>query len=247
MAVKTGIDIVNDPLNLNISFLRNNIYTSGMTIKYRLLRKIFKEAIIYGQKWIVDLIITNQRESILNTLILYDNIGQVMQTPFVVDSSKDLLRAYAVWKQRPNDVKIILLYKDAKSYAASGKHWDQNGNLEVRLKEWVHSYKNNIIPVIEKMEGCNILTVKYDDMAQNPNSMRKRLGRFIGVFTDVNWEINTQTMHIVAGNPMRFGGKIEIKYDDRWRSELSIKEQNLAEFYELEMKSMMDKFKYEKI
>ncbi len=240
ISIQSGLDILNKPLTYNISFLRNKKHTSGSSYKHRVLRKIMKTAIIYNNNWITNLILNSEKESVNNTLMLYDNIAKTLNTPFIADSSKDILRAYAIWKKRPEDTNIILLYKDAKSYAASGKHWDFKAPIEKRLKEWFHGYQNTYVPILNKMSGCNILCVKYDDLASKPDVVRNTLANFIGTgCTDGNSQINTKNMHIVAGNPMRFKGVIDIKYDDRWRDELNSEELKLAEQYEEQMQNLI--------
>ncbi|MCF8219763.1 MAG: hypothetical protein K9J21_12390, partial [Bacteroidales bacterium] len=89
-----------------------------------------------------------------------------------MDSSKDIFRAYAIWKERPDDTMVVLLHKDAKSFAASGKHWKTNASIQTRLSKWLHAYKATYIPVLKKMTGCRILSVKYDDLAMEPEQTR---------------------------------------------------------------------------
>jgi|MTBAKSStandDraft_2_1061841.scaffolds.fasta_scaffold54323_1 hypothetical protein len=241
---ESGRDILKDPLSFNISFLRHKEYTSDTSYKYRILRKLMSISILYHQKWITDSILTSQKESIDNTLMLYDNITKTLKISFIVDSSKDILRAYAVWKKRPNDVKIILLYKDAKSYAASGKHWGAQISMDNRLKQWLHAYQSHFVPILHKMKGCEIFPIKYNEIAQQPDIVRFRLANFIGAPIENNdkWQINTKMVHLVAGNPMRFKGQIDIKYDDRWQRELNLYEQRLAENYEDKMKFLVNAF-----
>ena len=186
----------------------------------------------------------SQKEAIQNTWMLYDNITGTLKMPCVVDSSKDIYRAYAIWKERPDDTMVVILHKDAKSYAASGKHWKATGSIQNRLKKWLHAYKATYIPVLKKMAGCRILSVKYDELAMAPEQIREKLAAFIGIVPVPlpNMEggtITTRNMHIVAGNPMRFKETIHIRYDDRWRTELSPEELVMAERYEVQMQTLI--------
>jgi hypothetical protein len=93
------------------------------------------------------------------------------------------------------------------------------------------------------MAGCRILSVKYDELAMAPEQVRKELATFIGILPDSlpKWGgISPQNMHIVAGNPMRFKETIHIKYDDRWRTELSSKELDMAVEYEAKMQDLIN-------
>lgn len=85
-----------------------------------------------------------------------------------------------------------------------------------------------------------MIDVLSDDLAGEPDMVRNTLANFIGTDgTDGNSQINTKDMHIVAGNPMRFKGIIDIKYDDRWRLELNSEKLKLAEQYEQQMQNLI--------
>jgi len=213
-----------------------------MPYKYRILRKILNKAIVHDQSFLTNLIIDSQKKVIHNTWLLYDNIARTLKTPFIVDSSKDIFKAYAIWKERPDDTMVVLLHKDAKSFAASGKHWKASVSIQTRLSKWLHAYKATYIPVLKKMDGCRILSVKYDLLAITPEQTRQKIAAFLGIATgslpDMG-EITTRNMHIVAGNPMRFKEKIRIRYDDRWRTELSPEEIDMAARYETRMRNLI--------
>lgn len=92
-----------------------------MSYQLRILRKVLRSAIVHDLNWLTRFIIGSQKQTIQNTWMLYDHIASTLETPYVVDSSKDIFRAYAIWKKRPEDTMVVLLHKDAKSFAASGK------------------------------------------------------------------------------------------------------------------------------
>ncbi len=201
-----------------------------------------RSAIVHGQGWLTEAVIRSQKEAVRNTWMLYDIIAETLETPYVVDSSKDIFRAYALWKERPDDTMVVLLHKDAKSYAASGKHWNSGGSIQTRLRRWLNAYKATYVPVLKKMTGCRILSVKYDELAIAPEQTRRKLAEFIGItpgsLPDME-TISPQNMHIVAGNPMRFKKTIHIRYDDRWRTELCAAELDLGEKYEEKMQNLI--------
>ncbi|WP_020589290.1 hypothetical protein [Desulfobacter curvatus] len=235
----TSQNVISHPLDFNLSFLSNKKYTEKTSFRLKVLRKIFEYSIINNQGLFLNSILKNQKGIIQNNLILYDSIVKTMKVSSVVDSSKDILRAYAIWKERPSDIKVILLYKDAKSYAASGKHWGADEPTEKHLKKWLNIYKNRFVPILKTMK-TEVLTVKYNNLVEQPTKTRQRLAQFIGsICTNGDWQINTRNMHLVAGNPMRFQGIVNIKYDDRWKRELTTDEQKLAEDYENQMERLI--------
>jgi hypothetical protein len=241
LSKKIGYDVKYNPLSFDVSFFWEKKYSSyKKSLKYILIRRILKYAILLQQNWLINIINNSRKLQIDNTLILYDSIAQTTHLDYISDSSKDIFRAYAIWRRRPESVKIILLYKDAKSYASSGKHWKSKTPVKLRLKKWIHHYKNKYIPILKRMPGCEILTIKYDEIARNPDNARKSLANFLGIHCEKgSWQINTKNMHIVAGNPMRYGGKINIRYDDRWKTELNSKEIKMAENYEKRMQELI--------
>ena len=92
------------------------------------------------------------------------------------------------------------------------------------------------------MAGCRILSVKYDELALAPVQVRQKLAEFIGIMPgslpDMGG-ISTRNMHVVAGNPVRFKETINIKYDYRWRTELSPEELDMAEKYKEQMQTLI--------
>jgi hypothetical protein len=239
LSLKTDQDILRDPLSYNISFLREKKYTSKISLFKKVLRKIMKVSILNNLSFLTDSIIKKEKEAIDNTLTLYDTIAEKTGKKYIVDSSKDILRAYAIWKMRPELTKIILLHKDAKSYAASGKHWGKSIPVSQNLESWLHEYEKLFIPILKKMSINSTMSIKYNDMTKDPEKTRDRLASFIGVSSSGSVNIDTSKMHIVAGNPMRFKGIINIKYDERWTTELNEEEKKIAEEYEFKMSSLM--------
>lgn len=125
----------------------------------------------------------------------------------------------------------------------SGKHWKTNASIQKRLHKWLDAYRKTYIPVLKKMPWCRILSVKYYDLAMAPEQVRQKLAAFIGIspdsLPDIGAGINPRNMHIVAGNPMRFKKTIHIRYDDRWRTELSPEEIDMAARYKTRMRNLI--------
>jgi hypothetical protein len=243
LSAQKRINYFDYPLKFDIFYLREKKFRTKISSKYSLIRKIMTKAIISNDKWLINAILNNQKESIYNTVQLYKNIARTVNASFISDSSKDILRAYAIWREIPQNTKVILLYKDAKSFAASGKHWRTKSSIKKRLEKWIHHYEKKYVPILRKMSACEIMTIKYDMITRDPNSARKNLGNFLGLDCfNSDWKINTKEMHIVAGNPMRFKGSIDIKYDERWRYELNSEEKEIAEYYEKKMEKVIGTF-----
>lgn len=237
----TGINLFHSPLDYNITFLRPCRYPDAVSVGKKIAKRIMRHAIVHDWDWATKRVIKSQKEAIENSLVLYQAIFDTSGNDIIIDSSKDIFRAYSFWKQHPQKVKLLLLHKDARSYAASGKHWKKKESVEIRLQNWYRLHKNKYLPILNKMDGCDIMAVKYDHLAKEPDLVRRKLAGFIGAShtQSEKWSIEPKKMHLVAGNPMRFKEKIKISYDDRWKSELNPDELSLAENYEERMQDLL--------
>ncbi len=60
-------------------------------------------------------------------------------------------------------------------------------------------------------------------MAEEPGKTREQLADYLGLALPPSepLAINTKEHHLVAGNSMRYKGKIDIQYDDSWKKVLT--------------------------
>ncbi len=150
---------------------------------------------------------------------LIDTIGEVTNSDYVVDSSKNMLRYYLLKKERPEDVFLIINYRDNFGFANS--YIKRNILPEKSLKKKNrYIFKTN--KLIKNLEP-NYMKTKYEDFVKEPDILLRKISNHLDIKYESKQieEINTKNYHLVAGNPMRFRGKLNIIYDDSWNQQLS--------------------------
>ncbi len=90
----------------------------------------------------------------------------------------------------------------------------------MKLENGLSSIRN-YLEYLKKTGNLKIITVLYEELAENPQKIRDNLARFLGInVQNEPVRIDTREHHLVAGNPMRYKGKISIRYDDSWKNVL---------------------------
>jgi hypothetical protein len=225
---KTGIDIFVNPKKFNIAIYQPFYY--GKSLWSRILRNTITEGSRYiPVKFLIDFLYPFYMKRIKNNWILFDAINKIHDKQVIIDSTKDIYRYLFLKKYRPNSTKLIILVRDVYGVASS-----IHNNLELtekiifsRAKGWLKYYNNRVFNVIKYLDKKEYFIVKYEDLANNINLIRRKLALFLDIKEKINdiSSIYPEKMHIVAGNPIRMNyGKIHIKYDERWKDRLSGKQ-----------------------
>jgi hypothetical protein len=105
--------------------------------------------------------------------------------------------------------------RDIRGVCFSGQKLGHN--VEHTARGWVRQY-NRIASVINGIKNLNILGVRYEDMAENPAKERQRIAAFLG-YPDIasEFRINTNDLHLVAGNKTRHSGEVVFRADYGWQ------------------------------
>ncbi len=145
-----------------------------------------------------------------------------MKVSHIVDSSKDIIRAKLLLDSRPEDVLIILLIRDIEGVAASAAKRGKSPLVEA--ERWIKLY-SQYSRILKKSNNIKFKIVKYEEMAAKPERVRSGVAKFLQLPCPTGpLRIDTKKSHLVAGNPMRYKGKISIQYDDSWKKVLSEQE-----------------------
>ncbi len=225
LSEKVGFDVYQNPLRF-----RTAILGSGAAFgrsrrpwthfpRYRLPRLTLNVAVQHrALKFLMDVAQAHLREPVENNWLLFDSISEVLGARYVVDSSKDLLRFLMLRSFRPSDIRMIFLIRDVRGMTFSFLR--RGSDPIVQARHWVR-YNNRIMRVLRENEGIDYQIVLYEQLARDPVSERKRVADFLGLPSPGDRIcIDSTQMHLVAGNPLRFQGKITIRHDDAWREEL---------------------------
>ncbi|MCK6384177.1 MAG: sulfotransferase [Rhodocyclaceae bacterium] len=158
-----------------------------------------------------------------NNLLLYDIVGRLLDADFVVDSSKIYTKAVGLSKLAPERVKIILLIRDGRAVYYSMRK--RNYARKFSLDSW-YTHFRRALPLIERhVPAGNVLTVKYEALATDPERELHRICDFAGTaFEPAMLDIRSRPHHNVNGNDMRFSSAFDIRIDNTWETKLNAEE-----------------------
>ena len=212
---RLGFDIFEDPLRFRIALLRSPIYHGGKTSLERIFHGLYSYCVQFphidlsARLWGIP-----ARRAVHNNWLLFDTIGDVCGTEYVVDSSKDIIRMHMLRCVRPTAVKLLVLVRDVRGVAASSLK--RGKDPMVSAKTWLRTY-TRIFNVIKKIRNLPIMLISYEDLCADPPQLRRKIANFLDLpDPGEDLSINTHQHHLVAGNPMRYRGKIKIKMDIIW-------------------------------
>ncbi len=240
---KTKRNVRENPRDFNIEIINKFDFDSKPTIINRFLLKIqnlsFRINTLY--KSIEPILYYIKKGSIRNMWTLYDSIAEITQKDIIIDSSKNLNRFMLLKKHRPSNIKLLLLIRNIEGVVSSS-HFGLNQTLiSDRTKMWKKFYKRTIVPIFKNIDSSDYKIVNYEDLCKNPQMTRRNISKFLGVkLENLEFIIDTNKHHLVAGNPMRHKGIINIKYDERWKDRLSKENMERLKKVSIKMNKLMN-------
>lgn len=173
----------------------------------------------------------------------YTAIAAVSGSRVVVDSSKHASLAFCLRWSRELDLRVVHVVRDSRAVAFS---WTQRViRPESAADPYMPTYPparaallwnaNNGALQMLAHEGVPTLRVRYEDLVSAPAATLAKVADFAGIAappaaalgflgedSGEPWAV-LGTAHTASGNPMRFAtGKIVIRSDDRWRTEMPL-------------------------
>jgi len=124
--------------------------------------------------------------------------------------------------ERPQDVKLIVLFRNVHGVASSSHHGLNESIIKERARDWENFYSR--VGHFLKKSDDDYYLLNYEQMCAKPEEELLKMAEFIGVDKEqvpTDSEINTKDYHLVAGNPIRHQGKLSIRYDQRWKERLT--------------------------
>lgn len=221
---RQGLDLAKNPYDLNLG----PIYAAAGDVRvtgglYRLRRRL-GAALHYlelrvGLFGVFRPLLRTLYDGLENNLLLYDIVGKRFGADFVVDSSKVYTKAVGLSKLAPDRVKVILLIRDGRAVYYSMRK--RNFERKFSLDSW-YTHFRRALPLIERhVPAGNVLTVKYEDLATDPEKELRRICAFAGIdFEPAMLDMNSKVHHNVNGNNMRFSRSADIRLDSSWQTRL---------------------------
>ena len=166
------------------------------------------------------------RRAIRNNLELYDVVREISGRPVVVDSTKHYLKAIGLYEAEPEATRVILLSRDGRGVFHSNRR--RRLPRKTSLAAWSSHYRRDL-PLLERLPDTSLIRVRYEDLCSNAENELRRISEFVGLeYEDGMRDFASNVHHIANGNDMRYQTSSEIRYDERWRQEMS--EQDLEYF-----------------
>jgi hypothetical protein len=133
------------------------------------------------------------------------------------DTSKRVPRLLHLMRLPDLDVKIVLLVRDVRGYAASAK---RRGEAVLDAARTWHRHQIIFSDLAATLPEERLHRVRYEDLCAHPNETLNGLWRFCGVEPFDAPTAITAAEHHVLGNSMRMAGQIRIRLDQSWTQRL---------------------------
>lgn len=235
---RTGKNISQEPFSLKMSYFNMRSYKNRGGLKRTFLDKVREHVFIklmslgLSYKYL-RILEPNLKEKLKNNWILYQCMSEVAQKDFVVDSSKTDVQALLLQQYKPLGVHFIFIHRSPLGLAASYKRILKKSGAKFKinniLKKW-GKFEKKVSGYKQHIKNLNYIDVNYEDFVRKPTTFLKQVVVKINANTDFKIQsddkfyIDPEQKHMVAGNPMRYIGKQQVKYDERWKNELTKKE-----------------------
>jgi hypothetical protein len=165
---------------------------------------------------------------------VYRAVLQVSGRRFVVDSSKHASLAFCLRRSKDIRVRFLHVVRDSRGVAYS---WSkavrrpEAGNAYMPTyspaRVALHWNTFNLLFWILRLLGEPVQMVRYEDFVAAPVDTIRCIARHAGSAGSEqlahmqDFDVDLSLSHTVAGNPMRFRtGRIVIRPDDGWRTEM---------------------------
>jgi len=209
---KVGYDVYEDPYRFSVGFaspLEAHAFFLGIA------RRAISSKSLYSAG--SHLVSARYPSSAANSWLLFDTIGEVCGATHVVDSSKIIVRLNMLHRMRPSDTRIVVLVRDVRGVAGSAR--GRSGDPIAAARKWYWFYERALRTL--RNARAEWLLVKYEDVCRDPAKERQRVATFAGIDgVQSTCRVDTREHHLVAGNRVRYKGKLEIKETD-WRGHIS--------------------------
>jgi hypothetical protein len=222
----TGIDMLTNPERSYLSITHNE--TRNKTV-LRLQKAIQYFNILYnpfldfslpgGKIWM---------KSARETLCFYDHIVHVAESTILVDSTKNPLRAYSLYRQAPENMYVLLLVRDGRGVCYSNKI--RHGTPIIKSAKFWKNYYKRATKIISRLPKEQVIHLNYENICKQPAKEMKKLANFLSIqFNSSMLDPSKGLGHSIAGNNMKWETTRGIELNEKWKGCLSSNELNSFE------------------
>ncbi len=217
-----GIDILSNPHSLQLGFIGAPRGFYRGSVSYRALWKMRRISTYLSQLTglsIPFLVHPRLTVEVKNRLAVYEAVRESSGAAVVVDASKGYIPGVAIYQAQPARTRIILLTRDGRAVFYSNLR--RGFGRSYSLGTWRNFYRNALPLIHRRVDPEHVLSVRYEDLATEPESQVRRICAFAGLEYEASMlDTSVKQHHITSGNDMRFRPHTAIQLDTKWRSEL---------------------------
>ena len=154
-------------------------------------------------------------------------VCDIAGTDLFIDSKKPMISVIVQSiLDKAKNLKVLHIVRDPRGFAFSSKKHKKSVSLDQICKNWT-MYHRNTIKLNSILNEVNILTVRHEDLCDDPETTMRKIFKHFGVGYENVFcpPINPLKHHLIGnrGTLERFDG--EVRCDDTWRTTLSKEEQ----------------------
>lgn len=156
---------------------------------------------------------------------VYNAVARVSGKTHVVDSSKWPYRFHGLFRHQPDKVKVVLLYREPAAVVYS-KYRRNYASIASGAAQW----RQNTVQMklfSRQIPRQNKITIRYEDICKETEATMRRLCDFLEIGYDPALSgLKKENLHHIGGSPSKFKtGQTRIRYDDRYKRELTREQQ----------------------
>ena len=162
---------------------------------------------------------------------LFQAIDDSVKNKIIVDSSKNMSRAWLLYNNPYLNTKIIYLTRGPRATMLSYQKKDIEQQPKSQVISMLHYCIKNILCMMVSRSVTNntILHIRYEDLMSDLPGMLQKIGDFVGIdlkYLSGMYEFNVPPL--LDGNRIRMKDKIKLYFDTSWRRDLSTYQKTIA-------------------
>lgn len=187
----------------DLSYFENNL-------RKKVIRKVYTE-LNYQQLWskVFSSILFDEINR--NNIFLYKAIANASNARYIIDSSKDTVRAKELSANYRDFFFPIILIRSIDGIVKS--KYKSHHNRSEQIRAWREYYNKKVIPIIRGLKDSQFHVMSYEKLINKPTFELDRLARKLNAefSSNVADPIDMKSLHLCAGNPMRLNSAVQIR------------------------------------